>query len=210
MYIRAAYASMDLLWSISLILQSFLKVFEDVERLTCWISSIGAGIFFANIQMTAIIAIERYYYFCEPMKYPRYFTSKSITCFVIGVLVIAESYMISTELLIGRKTPNHFSSWRLENQEKHKLLQLLVFFVPAAACTCFSVFSISRLIDANRRSINPQGDQAAAMKNSVGRKTLRYLDKNVYLLFSKIHLTQLPPAYKIPRNETMLTSNEII
>ena len=174
MYVRAAYAFMDIFLGISLIIHSCLKLFTDAERLDCWVANIGGAVFLSTIQMTAIIAVERYFYFCEPMKYPRIFTLKTITGLTIGVLAISEGYMISTEIFIGRKSPSFLSSCQLEGQSYQKLLQLLVFFIPAMASTCFSIFKITKLIYTTQRTMAP-GDDTAALRTAVGRKTLRYL-----------------------------------
>ena len=178
MYVRAAYALMDILASILLIIHSILRVFvNDMEAITCWIASISSGIFFSTIQMTAIIAIERYYFFCEPMKYPRYFTSRSITCLTITVIFISEAYMITTQIFIGRKTPYYYASCRLEGQSFHKTLQFLIFFLPAIVCTGFSIYKIARLIAKDRRAIAPglPANEEIVRRNVVGRKTLRYV-----------------------------------
>ena len=175
MYVRAGYAFVDMLTALFLIIHSNLRLAtlefnEDLEEITCWVASLMGGLFFATVQMTAIIAIERYYYFCEPMKYPRYFTLATITLATFSVLAISEGYMIFTQIFIGRETPSYFNSCRLADQSFHKRIQILVFFVPAMACTAFSIYKIARLI----RTLSSPEEATTIMKKAVGHKTLRY------------------------------------
>ena len=174
MYVRAAYAIIDFSSGIIVILFAISRLFGEFERLWCWFSGIGAGLLYAASNLTALVAVERYFYFCEPMKYARFFTLKSITFATLMICLIAEGYTLSTEIIVGRQRPETTSICRLENQVLHKVLQLVIFFLPAIVCTCFSIYKIGTLINKTRHSIAPSNEEGEMkMKQRVGRKTLR-------------------------------------
>ena len=146
MLVRAAYTTMDFITSCIGVPFSILRYlsYRDMLEITCYLTNIGAGVFFASAQLTAFIAIERYYYFCKPMKYPRYFTPKSIIFFTIAFCMVGEAYMFVTDLIIGRVTYEFFSLCHLPAQTWNNIFQLTIFVAPAITCTLFSVYNIRR------------------------------------------------------------------
>ena len=179
-YVRAAYAILDFLSAAIIILHVVLGYFGVPKRVSCWLANVASGLFFASIQLTAFIAIERYFYFCEPMKYPRYFTLRSIASFTVLVISVAEAYMIYTEIAIGRIILKNFGICHLSNQPLNRIFQLCFFFLPAMICTSLSVYKIGKLILKNRRAIGENATDKM-MKIKIGRKALRLI--NVIYLF---------------------------
>ena len=174
MYVRAAYASLDFISSALSVAVSLLRYFYngDFDRIACWISTIGLGVFFATIQMTAFIAIERYVYFCKPMSYPRYFTAKSIAIFTCSFCIIGEAYTVGTELLIGRVTHRYFNVCQLPGQRSQGLFQFCIFFAPAIACTLFSIRKIKQLMK-EKRAFESVKDIEPILRKKAGKMALR-------------------------------------
>ena len=172
MYVRGAYAIVDFSSGVIVILYGISRLFNNLERLSCWISDIGIGLFFTTFNLTALVAVERYFYFCEPMKYPRYFTLKTVTLFTCFICGIALGYTLGTEIIIGRKQSEFHGLCRLENQVIHKIIQSSIFFLPAILSTCFSIYKIGKLIYKTRLSDASNGIEVA-MKNRIGRKAMR-------------------------------------
>ena len=105
MIIRAAYAGFDMAWIWGMVPIVICNVLiKDIpELLTCLFNDFSIGAFYCTVHIIALIAFERYYYFCWPMKYERYFSCKNITRLTFGLFIVNEMYMFGTEFIFGRK-----------------------------------------------------------------------------------------------------------
>ena len=102
MYIRAAYAVIDIFfaWGTVPIVLTYL-FFEGLIPIwiSCYISGIGVGMFLCTVHLTSLIALERYVYFCHPLKYHRFFNFKTIVVTCTTIVILTQGYMIGTEII---------------------------------------------------------------------------------------------------------------
>ena len=89
MYIRAAYSVFDILMVWTTVPFVMINVLYDIESQTilCYVGDMGIGLFLTTVHLTMLIALERYFYFCHPMKYQRFFNLKTI-CLACTALII--------------------------------------------------------------------------------------------------------------------------
>lgn len=106
----------------------------------------GVTILFAHINLTCLLGVERYIYFCRPFLYSRLVNMRSVLlCCLLIYLVPSVSMLLST-LFIGRVYQPHLRAFLLVNRYA-RLVELMVFVVPAllilAACS-FKIWSLIR------------------------------------------------------------------
>ena len=104
MEIRAIYASLDIacIWGMIPIVIMNITIKNLPEIMTCLFSDFSTGVFQCTMNMTALIAFERYYFFCQPMKYQRHFNCKNTRILCLVLLTVNLCYMFGTEILYGR------------------------------------------------------------------------------------------------------------
>ena len=182
MYIRAAYAVFDIIYAWVVLPMFIVRLFyfERESRIYCVFSDSGIAMFFSTIQLTAYIALERYFYFCHPMKYNFYFNLKSISYVCISIFCLTHTYAYATEFIFGRHFEPLFKICQLPNQTLHGIIQVAVFFLPAIICTIFSVHKIRMLlikIDlSNPTELSSQGRHVEPrLRRMVVRRALRYM-----------------------------------
>ena len=71
--------------------------------LVCYSSDFGIALFFSTAQFTAIVAIERYLYFCKPFVYQRWVTLKSVVSLSVVLIAFSQIYIFATEIMYGRE-----------------------------------------------------------------------------------------------------------
>ena len=175
MYVRAGYSCFDIAFALSSVLHYVTHV--NIDGIPLWVSCVSSdyriGTFFGTIQLTAFIALERYFFFCRPYVYQRYFTLKSTVSVVIAIFLITQGYSFGTEIIFGRVFQPLLSMCVFENQSRHNLVQILVFFLPAMICTCFSVFKILKLMRSVGNAAGNAGEAMAGHPAGVSEFALR-------------------------------------
>ena len=143
MYVRLIFIILDFLFALIVILQSGVGV---VVSTNCLLSVVIGGLYFMTIQLTAFLAVERYFYFCKPLAYTRLFTGRSIFGVILLIFCLCFGYQLATEMFVGRLKHLNVNICTLPNQRMHNAVQLLIFFIPAIMCTLISVFKIKKLL----------------------------------------------------------------
>ena len=148
MYTRMAYASIDILFALSYVLHYVIALhFPDVPLLVkCLTGDFTIAMFFSTSQLTAYIALERYFYFCRPMAYTRYFSIRSITLTSLAIFIITNGIVYGKELLFGRDFQPLIAMCVFTHPLIHNITNLLIFFLPAVVITVFSIYKIIRLM----------------------------------------------------------------
>ena len=180
MYVRAAYAVLDMSTALAMILSTLVifVLIDNVSSVSCIFTNIIGGQLYAALQLTAYIALERYIYFCRPMKYLQCFHLWSIVIVTISICAITQGYMLITELTIGRNRYPNIQICHLQNQSFHNVVQLLIFVLPAVLCTFYSVYKIMKLISGlkNTSTIHPffdSNNSEPVIRRKAGIKALR-------------------------------------
>ena len=151
MYVKSACAVLDIILVWGLVLHTLINDYFDGKitpsRFMCFSSDFGLGVFYATAQFTAIVAFERYFYFCKPFLYQRILTLKSIIAATIAILLFAQIYIFSTEIIYVREFQPLVALCQLEDQTYHNAIQFGLFFIPSIIATIFSIHSIRKLIN---------------------------------------------------------------
>ena len=151
MYTRMAYAAFDILFALSsaihyIVATQFIDGVPVIVK--CFTGDFTIAMFFGTTQLTAFIALERYFYFCKPMLYNRYFTLRSITVVSIVIFAISQGYMFIKEFLFGREIQPLIGMCSFTHPVFHNIGNLLIFILPAVVVTIFSIFNIIKLMRA--------------------------------------------------------------
>ena len=59
--------------------------------------------FLSTVHLTTLIALERYCYFCHPMKYQQLFSLKSISITCVSIVLATQIYVFGSEITSGRE-----------------------------------------------------------------------------------------------------------
>ena len=151
MYVKSACALLDILLAWGLVPHTIINDHLDEKmipsQLMCFRSDFGLGVFYATAHFTAIVALERYLFFCKPFLYQRFVTLKSIIGATIFILLFAQLYIFSTEIIYVRELQPLVALCQLRKQTYHNAIQFGMFFLPPIIVTTFSIQSIKRLIN---------------------------------------------------------------
>lgn len=105
-----------------------------------FITGLGLSTGFGLANLVGLMAFERYMYFCHPMKYGSIITYKSTSLIVIIIFVFSLLFSIITEILIGRIYHASILACNLPDSGVQNIIQVLLFLLPAAVITSFSIF----------------------------------------------------------------------
>ena len=178
MYIRTAYAVVYIFFAwgtVPIVLVNLL--YEDLipPWISCYISDIGVGMFHCTMHLTAFIALERYAYFCHPLKYHLYFNLKTITVTCTSMIILTQAYMIGTEIVYGRTM--QFVALMCQLREPiHIVFQLAVWYIPSVFIVIFSIVSIQRMVLSMANSqVLPAGQNTMEpqLRKRASRKAIR-------------------------------------
>ena len=149
MYVRAATAAFDLAVAWGAVPPTIISDFVSniPERLVCYSTTIGVAMFFSTAQFPAVVALERYFYFCRPFLYPRIFTKTSVIAATLTVFFLTHSYTFATEVIYEREVQSLVAFCQLVTQSYHTPLQIGLFFLPSMVATIFSIYKVARLIN---------------------------------------------------------------
>ena len=174
MYLRLAYVLLDFMFAFIMIVQIISGRLNAGDDVYCMISSIMAGLYFMTIQLTAYIAVERYCYFCKPMRYPRLFTGRFIVVALLLIFACCFAFKMSTDIIIGRDKHQDVTVCQPPNQTFTAATQILIFFIPAIICTIVSIHKIKKLMKnlETAADFTPPavGSNAASCERHVRRK----------------------------------------
>ena len=126
------------------------------ERLVCYSNTIGVAMFLSTAQFSAVVALERYFFFCRPFLYQIYFTKKSIMAMTLVVFILTHSYTFVTEIIYEREVQSVVAFCQLVTQSYHTPLQIMIFFLPSMVVTLFSIYKVAKLINKVEDSIIAQ------------------------------------------------------
>ena len=148
MYTRMAYAVFDIVFAISMAIHySIAFQFPNAPKLAkCLTGDFCIALFFGTTQLTAFIALERYFYFCKPMVYDQYFSFRSIAISSLLIFLITQGYVIIKEFLYGRELQPLIGMCVFTFPVFHNISNLLIFVLPAVVVTLFSICKIINLL----------------------------------------------------------------
>ena len=120
----------------------------------CIAGNIAIALFFSTLEFTAYIALERYCFFCKPHSYQRYFNARSIAVTSVSIIAITQTYVHVKYATTERIFQPLYGMCISPDQSFHNRMNLAVFILPAAICTCFSIYKIQMTIRriSNRRT----------------------------------------------------------
>ena len=178
MYIRAAYAVVDICFAwgtVPIVLANLFLGDLFPTWISCYMSDIGVGMFLCTVYLTALIALERYVYFCHPLKYHRFFNFKTIALTCTTIVVLTQTYMIGTEIIYGRTMQFVFLMCQLQ-EPFHIIFQVIVWYIPSLFIVIFTIVSIQRMVSSMANSqIMPAGQNTMEpqLRKRASRKAIR-------------------------------------
>ena len=157
--------------------------------------------YFVVIYALGILSAERFFFFCKPFHYERYFKPKVVMTILLMLALVVVSYVISTELLIGRKTFYVNLHCQLADAKTHAYIQLALVFAPTLFMIAFGTIQIQRLIKRQQQVVNalvlPQDTNIKKHKGvittPVGKKAKHAV--RLVLLLSGVFVGTHLPAY---------------
>ena len=169
MYVKSTCALLDIMivWGLIphyIIHDHFGKSISS--RFVCYSSDFGLALFLSTAQFTAVVAIERYLYFCKPFVYQRWVTLKSVVSLTVVLISFSQIYIFATEIMYGRELEPLVALCQLKDQAFHSTFQFVVYFVPSIVATIFSIHHITKLI----KNVDVGPAQGTTNMESVARK----------------------------------------
>ena len=125
--VLAAYLAMDMLtvmlYSTHFTVQ-FIYGYPPFPTLYWKIVTVtGLGVAFGLQYHVALIAYERYIYFCCPYSYPRLFSKEKISAVLVTIYAVPTAYVIATEIVIGRVYHASVLTYNLPSSSVQMLIQ---------------------------------------------------------------------------------------
>ena len=174
MYVKAICAMLDMMFGWGLVPHTIIydHFGERISsRIVCYSSDFGIAAFCSTAQFTAVVALERYLYFCKPFVYQRWVTLKSISVFSVIMILFAQIYIFGTEIVYGRELQTLVALCQLKDQAFHSTLQFVLFFVPSIVATIFSIHNITKLI--KKVATGPVQDTTANAESVMRKRAAR-------------------------------------
>ena len=143
-YIIGGYCCSDLLL-VCITAPNYMTQFVTGEpnRLTCRIlSNIGISIVLGATYHTALIACERYLFFCQPYRYSKYLSTGRVIAAILVCYTIPTIMGVSTEIQIGRYYHACILACNLPDSAVQSTVQFVVVLIPSAVITIFSLIKV--------------------------------------------------------------------
>ena len=180
MYIRAAYAVIDILFAWFSIPIVFANLFLDEGTiptwLSCYFSAIGIGMFLCTVHLTSLIALERYFFFCHPFLYERIFRLKIIAATCIIMIALTQAYMVSTEVYYGRELQFVLLMCQLDDPF-HNTFQTVVWVLASLVIVVFSIVNIQCMIGNLEKNevfpANHVNNMEPTLRKKAGRRAIK-------------------------------------
>ena len=180
MVLRVAHAIADIgmctFVPIYIINKFFLKI---PDWLTCYFSEFSKAMFLSTIHIVGFISLERYIFFCKPLKHQKYLGMKVeivMTCVVFTVCMLLS---FGTGLAYGREVDPLTGWYKLKSSVLTKV-QIAVYILPCVCSTSFSTYRIHTLMRKITTEINKQKNRfpvgfitEAALRKKPIKKSLR-------------------------------------
>ena len=101
MFVRVAYAIYDILFAIGTAMHYIIILhFQHIPVwIKCTTGTFMLALLFGTAQLTAFIALERYFYFCKPMVYGRLFNLRFISIATVIIFTITQLYVFLIEII---------------------------------------------------------------------------------------------------------------
>ena len=136
----------------------------------------GLSLAFGLIYHIALIAYDRYIFFCRPYSYQRLFSTRRLILALAVIYIIPLVYTTVTEIMIGRIYHASVLTYNLPASLLQLCIQFGFIVTPSAAVTVFSTVRVWKLI---QRQVLPAAadnpDDVQATPAQQARKTVRMI-----------------------------------
>ena len=194
-YIIASYAVADIIQALTSIpIMFFAFVINegfDVPEFVCALTGIlSPGMVFISFHILTLMALERYYYFVRPLKYPLLFTTRN----VIIIEAILWSLMLLFSTGIHFADPRKFYTSVIQCQSPSAgiiiYIQIICYLLPALIGALFSIIKLWSLRTSHQARVQDNTD-----KNNKSQNKQRGAALKIIILTSGLFwITYLPPG----------------
>ena len=147
-YIIASYCLADTIQvgSSTPLMISGILLAQDYVSIPSWICTVSgaltAAMIFVSFHTLGFMAIERYYFFVRPLKYPNRFTS----CFTFAVLtliwIVAIIFAIVIEVMGTKQFYITIFHCQTPSAKLFSYIQVTLYLIPTLSCTLFSLLKL--------------------------------------------------------------------
>ena len=155
----------------------------------------GIASYHASVHVLGYLGLERYVYFCHPMKYNRFFSRIKIIITFICISLLGLLYSLLLELLIGRQPVTTVMMCQTPQRVRSIVnpVAILFYFVPSAVISIFTLIKMRWLISKHQARVTPavtEGVVSQAYENMTNK--VRKAIKMVGLVSGTFWATMVP------------------
>ena len=164
-YIKCVYAFNDMaLNTFSNPFMLIILLMDDPNSMSITacrtISILSITFTFSTMYMTTYIALERYFYFCYPFKYVRYFSPLRIAVVSVLIILIPVVWCVVTGIVIGRRQLSTAAMLcQLPQAIKALPSQMIIFLFPSIFGILLSFIQIFRLRHRALKQVHCQAEE---------------------------------------------------
>ena len=155
----------------------------------------GVASFLTSAHVLGYLGLERYVYFCHPMKYNRFFSRRKIIITCISVSSLGLLYSFLVELLTVRQPVTTVMMCQTPQRVRGILTSftVLYFLLPSALISIFTLIKMRWLISKHQARVTPaltEGEVSQAYENLTNK--VRKAIKMVGLVSGTFWATMVP------------------
>ena len=150
----------------------------------------GVASYVTSVHVLGYLGIERYVYFCRPMKYNRFFSRTKIIITFICISSFGLLYSLLVELLTVRQPITTTMMCQSPQRVRSILnpLTILLYWVPSAVISIFTLINLRWLISKHQTRVTPAVTEAYENLNNKVKKAI----KMVALVSGTFWVTMVP------------------
>ena len=152
----------------------------------------GIALFHTSVHLLGYLGLERFVYFCHPMKYNRFFSRIKIIIAFVCISSLGLLYSLLLELLTVREPVSTVMMCQTPQSVRSIVnpLAILFYFVPSAVISIFTLIKMRLLISKHQDRVAPEGVDSQAPQNLTNK--VRKAIKMVGLVSGTFWATMVP------------------
>lgn len=197
-YIIGAYAITDVIQVLStapLMIVGILlnKSYRLIPEWFCTVCGVlSPGMVFISFHTLGLIAIERFYFFVHPLKYPLKFTPRLTGCAIGCIWVVALLFSLIIEMMAPKQFYVTIIHCQTPSARLFTFIQIVLYLMPAFLCTVFSLIKLYMLQSSHQARVEDVPNEAFQRSAKKFKKSRGAAIKIIVLTSGTFWITFLP------------------
>ena len=138
--------------------------------------------------------MERYFYFCQPYKYERYFTVRKVTAAIVILFLLVLAYVSIIEALFARKLFYAMPNCSVEEDDIISVCSVILVFLPVTITVIFAAIKLSSLIKKQKQQIRDMNYPSSNVTGHPLNFKMKSSLHQILMLSGLLFISQIPVA----------------